>query len=60
MVPVTDEEYNSYGKEKACYIRKKELGTDEDDENALNYTISSEIIVISPENLEQLHIVFVI
>ena len=34
MVPVTDEEYNSYGKEKACYIRKKELGTDEDDENA--------------------------
>ena len=34
MILVTDEEYNSCEKEKACYICKKELGTDEDDENA--------------------------
>ena len=60
MIPLTDEENKSYEKEKACYICKREFSTDKNDKMHLNYTIKSEIIVITPENLEKLLIVFAI
>ena len=31
MTPITDEENKSYGKQKVCYICKKEFSTDDDD-----------------------------
>ena len=60
MIPLTDEENKSYEKEKVCYICKKEFSTDENDKMHLNYTIKSEIIVITLENLEELLIIFAI
>ena len=33
MIPLTDEENKSYENQKVCYICKKELSTDENDEN---------------------------
>ena len=38
MTLVTDEEYKVYGKQKACYICKKEFSTDENDKKCI-YTI---------------------
>ena len=35
MTPLTDEEYKSYGKQKACYIFKKEFSSDENDKNCI-------------------------
>ena len=99
MIPLTDEENESYEKQKVCNIckkdfntdefntdendknefntdenDKKEFNTDENDKNEfnndendkneykmhLNYTIKSEIIVITLESLEELLIVFAI
>ena len=74
MIPLTDEGNEFYEKQKVCYICKKEFNTDENDKNEfnndendkneykmhLNYTIKSEIIVITLESLEELLIVFVI
>ena len=70
MIPLTDEENESYEKQKVCYICKKEFNTDENnkdefntDENDkmnLSHTIKSEIIPITLEILEELLIVFVI
>ena len=60
MIPLTDKENKSHEKQKVCYICKKEFSADENDENALNYTIKSEIIVITLENLEELLLVFAI
>ena len=34
MIPLTDKENKSYEKQKACYICKKELNTDKNNENA--------------------------
>ena len=33
MIPLTDEETESYEKQKICYICKKEFSTDKNDEN---------------------------
>ena len=33
MIPLTDEENESYGKQKVCYICKKEFNSDENDKN---------------------------
>ena len=60
MILLTDEENKSYEKKKVCYICKREFSTDENDKMHLNYTIKSGIIVITPENLEKLLIVFAI
>ena len=60
MIPLTDEENKSYEKKKVCYICKREFSTDENDKMHLNYTIKSEIIVITLENLEELLIIFAI
>ena len=60
MMPLTDEETKSYEKQKVCHICKKEFSTDKSDKMNLNYTAKSEIIVITPENLEELFIVFAI
>ena len=38
MTLLTDEEYKSYGKQKPCYICKKEFSTDENDKKCI-YTI---------------------
>ena len=40
--------------QKVCYMYKKKFSADKNDENALNYTIKSEIIVITLANLEEL------
>ena len=60
MIPLTDDENKSYEKQKVYYICKKEFSTDENDKMHLNYTIKSEIIVITLENLEELLIIFAI
>ena len=60
MIPLTDDENKSYEKQKVYYICKKEFSTDESDKMHLNYTIKSEIIVITLENLEELLIIFAI
>ena len=60
MMPLTDEETKSYEKQKVCHICKKEFSTDKSDKMNSNYTAKSEIIVITPENLEELFIVFAI
>ena len=36
MIPLTDEENESYVKQKVCYICKKEFNTDENDKNEFN------------------------
>ena len=36
MIPLTDEENESYEKEKVCYICKKEFNTDGNDKNEFN------------------------
>ena len=60
MIPLTDKENKSYEKQKVCYICKKEFSTDENDKNAFKLYHKSEIIVITPENLVELLIVFAI
>ena len=53
MIPLTNEETESYEKQKFCYICKKEFST-------YKNTVKLEIIVITQENLEELLIIFVI
>ena len=36
MIPLTDEENESYEKQNLCYISKKEFNTDENDKNQFN------------------------
>ena len=50
IIPLTDEEKESYEKQKVCYICEKEFSTDKN-------TVKSEIIVLTQENLEELLIV---
>ena len=59
MIPLTYEE-KSYEEQKVCYICKREFIQIKMIKMRLNYIIKSEIIVISPENLEELLIIFVI
>ena len=60
MVPLTDKENKSYEKQKVSYIRKQKFSTGENDKVHLNYTMNSNIIVNTMENLEVLLIVFAI
>ena len=59
MIPLTDEENKSYGRQKVCHIWKSFFMMKMRKVN-LNYIIKSEIIVITLENIEELLIVFVI
>ena len=59
MIPLTYEE-KSYEEQKVCYICKREFMQIKMIKMRLNYIIKSEIIVIPPENLEELLIIFVI
>ena len=60
MIPLTDKETRFYEGQKVYHVCKKEFFYDENKENELNYTQKSEIIVITPENLEEQLIVFAI
>ena len=57
---LTNEGKQSYEKQKICYICEKEFSTIKIMKKNLNYTIKSEIMAITQENLEELPIVFVI
>ena len=59
MILLTYEE-KSYEEQKVCYICKREFIQIKMIKMRLNYIIKSEIIVIPPENLEELLIIFVI
>ena len=59
MIPLTYEE-KSYEEQKVCYICKRAFIQIKMIKMRLNYIIKSEIIVIPPENLEELLIIFVI
>ena len=67
MIPLTDKANKSYEKEKVCYIWKNENENENEKKKKikiikmhLNYTIKSEIMVITLENLKELLIVFAI
>ena len=60
MIPLTDKENKSYEKQKVCHICKKNLVLIKMMKIHLNCSITSEIIVITPENVEELLIVFTI
>ena len=60
MIPLTDEVSKSYEKQKVCYICKKEFNTDKNGKNVFKLYHKVEIIVITPENLKELLIVFAI
>ena len=57
---LTNEEKESYEKQRIGYICKKEFCADKIIKKNLNYTVKSEIIVIVQEHLEELPIVFII
>ena len=60
MIPLTDEENKSFEKEKFATYAKKNVVLMKMIKMHLNYTIKSEIIFITLENLEELLIVFAI
>ena len=60
MIPLTDKEYETYEKQKVCHICKKKIVLMKMIKIHLKYTIKSEIIVITLENLEELLIIFAI
>ena len=53
IIPLTNEEKNSYEKQKVCYIC-------ENNSVQIKNIVKSEIIVITQENLEEPLIIFVI
>ena len=53
MIPLTNEEKESYENQKICYICEKEFSTDKK-------TVKSEIMVNIQENIEELLLVFAI
>ena len=61
MIPLIDESIKLYKRQKGCRICKKEFCYGENDKKInLDYTKKSEIIVIKPENLEELLMIFAI
>ena len=59
MIPLTDEEKESYENQKICHICEKEFCNDKNN-NEFKKCKKSEIIVITQENIEELLIVFAI
>ena len=60
MIPLTDEKITFYEEQKEFHVCSEEFYYDKNKKMNLNYTKKSEIIVITPENLEELLIVFAI
>ena len=60
IIPLTDEEKESYEKQRIFYICKKPVQLIKRMKKNVNYTIKSEITTIIHENIEELPIVFVI
>ena len=60
MIPLTDKEIKFYEGQKVCHICKKLFCYNKKKKVNLNSIIKSEIIVITPENLEDLLIIFAI
>ena len=60
MIPLRAKESKSYKNEKVCHICRKEFVQMKMIKINLDYTIKSEIIVITLENLEEQLIVFAI
>ena len=62
MIPLTDEETKSYETQKVCHYCEKRITNKglliKRIKRHLNYSIKIEIIVIIPESLEELLIVF--
>ena len=59
MIPLMDEENKSYEEQETCHICKRKFCLDKNDENYKNKK-RLKIIVITPENLEELLIAFAI
>ena len=59
MIPLTNEEKESYEDQETCHICEKEFCTDED-KKEFKKCKKLEIIVITQENIEELLIVFAI
>ena len=59
MIPLTVEENKSYEKQAVCYICKKNSTDDYDDDNK-NQKVRDHCYYITPQNLEDLLIVFAI
>ena len=59
-IPLTDKEINFYEGQKVCHICQKLFCYNKKKKVNLNSIIKSEIIVITPENLEDLLIIFAI
>ena len=54
MIPLTNEETESYENQKVCYICEKEFSTDKKDRKIIVIVIViSEVIVITQKNLEE-------
>ena len=60
MMPLTDEEIKSYKEQKKCRICNGKFCYDKKKKKNSNVIIKSEIIAITPENLEELLIIFAI
>ena len=60
MISLTDNENKSYGKQKVCYICKKEFSTDKNDKNVFKLYRKVRDHCITLGNLEELLIVFAI
>ena len=56
IIPLIDEENNSYKEQEVCHICKKKFCLDENDENFKKHQIT----LITPENLEEPFIAFAI
>ena len=54
MIPLTNKEIKSYEKQKVCHICKQKFCYDKNNEKEFKNEKKSEIIVITPENLEEL------
>ena len=59
MIPLTDEEKESYENQKICHICKKEFCADKNNREFKKYK-GSEIIVIIQENIQEQLIIIVI
>ena len=60
MIRLTNEEKESYEKQKVCYIFEKEFCTDKNNGKEFKLKKKLKIIAIIHENLEELPIIFVI
>ena len=60
MILLTNEEIESYEKQKVCYICKKKFSTDKNDKNTFKLYQRLEVTVIIQGNLEGLLAVFAI